>query len=263
MSTKCTIAQLQTRVFAEKEKTLSLLREKAREAKARGAEIVCAGEMFCCPYETPLFPVYAEEDGGPVFRALSGIAAENKVILQPGTVPERDPEGRIYNTAYVFGPDGTLLAKHRKVHLFDVDIEGGQYFRESDTLTAGSGATVFDTPFGRAGVCVCFDIRFPALAAEMAAAGVKIVFVPAAFNMTTGPAHWQLLFRARAVDSQCFYVGTSPARDPEASYTAYGHSILTDPWGNVLSEMDGAEGMRITEIDLSEADRVRRQIPLL
>ena len=136
-----------------------------------------------------------------------------------GTLPEL-AEDRVYNTCYVFAPDGQLAAKHRKMHLFDIDVAGGQRFMESETLTAGNSVTTFETPWGVVGVCVCFDFRFTELSELMVLAGAKLVVVPAAFNMTTGPAHWELLFRQRAVDGQCYTVGTSPARDTAAGYVA-------------------------------------------
>ena len=145
----------------------------------------------------------------------------------------------------------------------DIDVKGGQYFKESDTLTPGDSATVFDTEFGKIGLCICFDIRFPEIFRRMVLEGADIVLVPAAFNMTTGPAHWELTFRARALDNQIFVFGTSPARDLSASYQAFGHSIAVSPWGRVLNQMDEHEGMQITTIDLDEITSVREQLPLL
>ena len=107
---------------------------------------------------------------------------------------------------------------NKKMHLFDIDIKGGQYFKESDTLTAGDQVTVFDTEFGKIGLCICFDFRFPELARQMVDKGAKVILVPAAFNMTTGPAHWELLFRQRAVDNQIFTLGTAPARNEREEY---------------------------------------------
>ena len=149
------------------------------------------------------------------------------------------------------------------MHLFDIDVKGGQSFRESETLTPGDAVTVFDTEFGRMGLCVCFDIRFPELARLMALKGARVIFVPAAFNMTTGPAHWELNFRSRALDNQCYYVGTSDALDESFSYHAWGHSILVSPWGDVLGQLDEKPGAMVNEIDLSRVDAVRAQLPLL
>ena len=179
-----------------------------------------------------------------------------------GSIAEREGE-RVYNTSYVFDPEGRQIAKHRKMHLFDIDVTGGQRFFESDTLTAGNSVTVFDTPFCRIGLCICYDFRFPELARLTVDAGAKVLLVPAAFNMTTGPAHWELLFRSRAVDNQIYTVGVAPARDPDASYRSWGHSIVCSPWGDVLMQADETETVRITALDLDRLERVRKELPVL
>lgn len=260
---KLTVAQLQTYVYSDKMKNIEMLTPLFWQAREYHADLICLPEMFNCPYETPNFPVYAEEEGGPVWTALSRLAAKFKVYLSAGSVPERDAEGRIYNTAYVFDRSGKQIARHRKVHLFDINVKGGQCFKESDTLTAGDSATVFDTEFGKMGLCICYDFRFPELARRMALEGANVILVPAAFNMTTGPAHWEVLFRSRAVDNQVFTVGTSPSRDMNFSYHAWGHSIVVSPWGKVLSQMNEKTGYQITTIDLDEVGEIREQLPLL
>ena len=218
-------------------------------------------EIFTCPYDNKFFHEFAESDGGAAYRFLSDLARDRRMYVVGGSVPELD-DGKLYNTSYVFDRSGALIGKHRKVHLFDIDIEGGQYYKESDVLSPGEKMTVFDTEFGKMGVCICFDIRFPDLFTSMRDAGVKMVFVPADFNMTTGPAHWEILFRSRALDQQIFMLGCSPARDEYASYVAYGHSILTDPWGRVVKELGAEEGILAAQINLDTVENVRQQIPL-
>lgn len=239
------------------------LETAAWKAAEQNARFLLLPEMFCCPYDTAAFPEYAEEEGGPLWVLCADIARKYNIYLSAGTMPERDSRGRIYNTAYIFDPEGRQIAKHRKMHLFDIQIQGGQHFRESDVLSAGNSVTVFDTHFGTFGLAVCFDIRFPELFRLMALKGARIILVPAAFNMTTGPAHWELLFRSQALNNQVFTVGTSPARNPSASYVSWGHSIVAGPWGNVISQMNAEEDFRITEIDLEETSRAREQIPAL
>lgn len=225
-------------------------------------DVILLPEIFTCPYDNSCFPVFAQEEDEEVCRELSSIARQYHAYLVGGSVPERSADGRIYNTSYVYDRTGRRIARHRKVHLFDIDVPGGQYFKESDILSPGEDVTVFDTEFGKMGVCICFDIRFPEMFLEMRKMGVRMVFVPAAFNMTTGPAHWEVLFRSRALDQQIYVLGCSPARDAEASYIAYGHTILTDPWGRVVQELDEKEGMLCAAVDLAYADSVRQQIPL-
>lgn len=257
------LAQLQLPVHPDKAQNLDALAAAMTELDAEAPDLVTVGEMFVCPYETAAFPLYAEAEGGETWQFLSRLAAEHHVYLSAGTIPERDETGRIFNTAYVFDRNGRMIAKHRKMHLFDVDIRDGQRFRESETLAAGDEVTVFDTEFGKIGLCVCFDIRFPELARLMADAGARLVLVPAAFNTTTGPAHWELTFRARALDNQCFYAGTSPAQNRQASYHAWGHSLVVSPWGEVLGELDEKAGHLLTELELDCVEDIRAQLPLL
>ena len=194
------IALIQMPVLPDKVKNIQTACGKIREAAKNGADFAVLPEMFCCPYDNSCFGAYGEPEGGEAQTALSHLAAELGLYLVGGTVPELS-EGRIYNTSYVYGPDGRQLAKHRKAHLFDIDVQGGQRFRESDPLSPGNAITTFETAFGTMGLCVCFDLRFEELARCMCLRGAKVIFVPAAFNMTTGPAHWELLFRQRAVDN--------------------------------------------------------------
>ena len=269
---KIKTAVLQTKVFADKEKNIRQLEEILASGRTEGADLVTLPEMFACPYETGNFPLYAEAEGGPSWQALSVLAKKYGIYLSAGSMPElvraqksggSEGKDRVYNTAYVFGRDGRQIGKHRKAHLFDINVEGGQCFKESDTLSPGEKIGCFDTEFGRIGLCICYDFRFPETARLMAQDGAKVILVPAAFNMTTGPAHWELMFRQRAVESQCYVIGTAPARDPKSSYTSWGHSIAVDPWGTILTQMDEKEGIRIVALDLDYVDKVRRELPLL
>lgn len=241
-------------------RTAGIYLEKIKDEKP---DFVILPEMFCCPYQTQNFPVYAEEEGGPVWQQLSEYANQYGIYLIGGSMPEKDAEGKVYNTSYIFDRQGKQIGKHRKVHLFDIDVTGGQTFKESDTLTAGDHDTVFDTEFGRMGVILCFDIRFPELARMMVNDGAKAIFVPAAFNMTTGPAHWELSFRTRALDNQIYMIGCAPMRDEYAGYISWGHSIVTDPWGRVIDMLDEKEGVLLTELDLDYEEQVREELPLL
>lgn len=241
-------------------RTAGIYLEKIKDEKP---DFVILPEMFCCPYQTQNFPVYAEEEGGPVWQQLSEYAKQYGIYLIGGSMPEKDAEGMVYNTSYIFDRQGKQIGKHRKVHLFDIDVKGGQTFKESDTLTSGDHDTVFDTEFGKMGVMLCFDIRFPELARMMVNDGAKAIFVPAAFNMTTGPAHWELSFRTRALDNQIYMIGCAPMRDESAGYISWGHSIVTDPWGRVMDMLDEKEGILLAELDLDYEEQVREELPLL
>ena len=256
-------AAIQMPTVEDKMKNIKAVRHYLEQIKAQNVDFVVLPEMFCCPYQTEKFPEYAEEEGDSVWKALSAYAKEYNIYLVAGSVPEKDDEGHVYNTCYIFDQNGIQIGKHRKTHLFDIDVKGGQSFKESDTLTAGNNGTVFDTEFGRMGVMICFDIRFPEFARMMVNDGAKMIFVPAAFNMTTGPAHWELSFRARALDNQIYMLGCAPARNPEAGYISWGHSIFTDPWGRVVDMLDEKEGILIGEVDLDYENEIREQLPLL
>ena len=196
---KLKLGLCQMKVTADKAENLRHARELIDKAAAGGAELVMLPEMFNCPYENAAFPVYAEPAGGESWQMLSRAAKENGVYLVGGSVPELE-DGKIYNTSFIFDREGRELARHRKVHLFDIDVPGGQRFKESDTLTAGDQITLVDTPWGKLGVAICFDIRFAEFFRVMGDAGAVLIAIPAAFNMTTGPAHWDLTFRMRAID---------------------------------------------------------------
>ena len=225
-------------------------------------------EMFCCPYSGKYFFDFSEEeyapesDNSPAQAALSALAKKLGVIIVGGSMPER-AGGKIFNTSYVYDETGTRIAKHRKAHLFDANVKNGIKFTESDYLSAGNEITTFETRFGAMGLCVCFDFRFPEMARAMALRGASVIFVPAAFNMTTGPAHWETMFRQRAADNQLFAVGAAPARDTNGVYVSYGNSMIADPWGGVTARCGAGEETLIAELDLSRVSEIRGQLPLL
>lgn len=251
------------KVHEDKYENIEKLAELIASGAADEADIISLGEMWNCPYQTENFPLYAEPEQGDSWLALSTIARKNCKYVVGGSIPELGEDGKVYNTCYIFDREGRQIGKHRKVHLFDIYAHGEQVFKESDTLTGGSSFDTFDTEWCKMAVNICFDIRFPESSRIPALAGARVIFNPASFNMTTGPAHWELAFRQRAVENQVFMVGTACAQDPEASYKAYGHSIITDPWGRVLMQMDEKERTNITEIDIDYTDEVRERLPLL
>ena len=256
------VALIQMPVTPDKQENISCACRAIRKAACNGADVAVLPEMFCCPYENSCFRAYGEEAGGPAQQALSALAGKLGLYIVGGSIPELERD-KVYNTSYVYGRKGELLAKHRKVHLFDINVAGGQRFMESDTLSPGNAITTFETEFGICGLCICFDLRFEELARCMCLRGAKVLFVPAAFNMTTGPAHWELLFRQRAVDNQCFTVGVSPARDETASYVAYGNSLAVDPWGTVLCRAGAEETILYADLDMGRLEAVRAQLPIL
>ncbi|KAJ6611762.1 carbon-nitrogen hydrolase [Mycena sp. CBHHK59/15] len=250
-------------------------------AAAKKPDLIVLPECFNSPYGHVHFPVYAEKIGytGKAYnmsetesesvKMLSGVAKETKTWLIGGSIPERDVDGeKFYNTCTVYNPDGDLVVTHRKVHLFDIDIPGKITFKESETLTGGSTTNFFDTDFARIGLGICYDIRFPELAMISARQGSSIcigchvLIYPGAFNLTTGPLHWELLQRSRAVDNQVFFAMCSPARDLTAGYHAWGHSMVVDPMAKVLVEATEAEEIIYSDINPTSMDNARAGIPV-
>jgi len=267
----------QVSVGKDKAENISNARRCIDEAHGGGAQMAVLPECWNSPYSTASFPVYAEPvpavgtavsaDASPSTHMLVRAAVETGMWIVGGSVPERhvtkDGIEQLFNTCVVVDPTGQVVAKHRKLHLFDIDVPGRITFKESDSLTAGDQVTVVDTPWGGVGVAICYDLRFPELAIVMRQLGAQVLLYPGAFNVVTGPAHWELLQRARAVDNHCFVATCSPARDeaPGAGYVAWGHSTVVSPWGEVLQKAAEGQEVIFADLDLAEAAAVRRNIP--
>ncbi|KAH9977263.1 carbon-nitrogen hydrolase [Lactifluus volemus] len=229
-------------------------------------DLIVLPECFNSPYGHVHFPVYAEPIGfrkgekynvessqSESVKMLSEAAKAEGVWLLGGSIPEKDPsDGNIYNTSTVYSPQGELVATHRKVHLF----------KESETLTGGLTTNFFDTEFARIGLGICYDVRFPELAMISARQGCHVLIYPGAFNTTTGPLHWELLQRARAVDNQVYFSMCSPARDLTAGYHAWGHSLVFDPMGSKLVEAEDGEVILHARIDPKILYEARAGIPV-
>ncbi len=254
---KLAVCQLKTEADyrAAMDKTEAMLRTAAEH----GAQVAVLPEMFNCPYSGQYFKRFAAAGHEDAVAQMSRWAKENSLLLVGGSVPERE-DGKLYNSCFVFDSEGRQIARHRKVHLFDVDLPDVR-FKESNTFAAGDGVTTFETPWGVMGAAICFDLRFPELFRAMALRGARVIFVPAQFSVSTGRAHWQMALRARAVDNELFVAGASAARCGDFGYECWGHSMAVDPFGRVLAEADEREQILYAEIDLSRVDEVRRQLP--
>ncbi|RKP34887.1 carbon-nitrogen hydrolase [Dimargaris cristalligena] len=265
------IALVQMKVTANKATNLQVAREKVLAAGQNGADVVVLPECFNSPYGVQHFEQYAEPIEGTApgesIRALSAMAKDAQVYLVGGTIPEV-PQRQLYNTCPIFNRAGHLLATHRKVHLFDIDVPGKMTFRESSVLHAGNHLTQFTTEWGPIGVGICYDLRFPEMAMIAARRGCIAMIYPAAFNITTGPVFFELLQRARAVDNLFFVATCSPARaDPEAIrnegvYPAWGHSSVVGPVGEVIATCDHEDTTVVAQLDLDRLDEARRFYPI-
>ena len=253
------LALLQIRTETDQAVTMDKARRMVYEAADKGADFVVLPEMFNCPYSREYFKKYAALGHKEAHAAMSAWAREKRIYLVGGSVPETE-DGKIYNTCFIFDRDGNEIARHRKIHLFDVDFDGLRV-KESATFAPGSDITVFNTEFGAMGCAVCFDVRFPELFRAMAQRGAKLIFLPAQFSMTTGPRHWEPLVRSRALDYQLYMVGVGAARYVGFNYEAYGHSTVIGPSGIVETMADETEQIVYVDIDLDNVDRFRAQMP--
>ncbi len=263
---KFKIGLCQMKVVTSKEKNIEKAKTLIKEAASKGADIVALPEMWNCPYSNKFFVQYSEEEGGLSYKFLSDLAKELNVYIVGGSIPEKeiiDGIERTYNTCYTFDRQGQQIGKHRKIHLFDIDIKGKVTFKESETLTAGSTIETIDTEFGKIAVGICFDVRFPDMFRKLALAGAKLIILPAAFNINTGPPHWFLSMRARAVDNQLYFAAVSSARVEMGYFVSFAHSCLVDPWGEIKLNLETEEGVQVGEVDFDYVDSIRQQLPIL
>jgi len=233
-----------------------------REAASRGAEVVCLPEMwpFIGPDDAKV--AGAESLDGPSMSLMRGLAAELGVWLFPGSFAERsDVPGRVYNCAPAIDPAGEVTTVYRKIHLFDIDIPGGAVFAESRSVAPGNAAVVADTPFGRVGMTVCYDLRFPGLYGALRDAGADIVLVPAAFTAHTGKAHWEVLLRARAIEQQVWVLAADQGGHHNRTRESHGQSLVIDPWGDVVARCSAGPGIALAWVDLEQVRTVREQLP--
>jgi omega-amidase len=276
-NTKLKVALCQ--VFVKSEKLVNIERVKGIIATAcqKPTDIVVLPEIWNSPYATTSFPMNAEilpdigQQPDPIDSPSSAMMRDQAIKfgiwLIGGSIPEKEIDivsgkEKVYNTCLIFNPIGEVVGKHRKVHLFDIDVPGKMKFKESDSLTAGDKVCIVETPWGKLGVGICYDLRFPELAMIMRSRGCNMIFFPGAFNMVTGPAHWELLQRARAVDNQLYVVACSPARDEiSGGYVAWGHSSVISPWGEVIASAGVQEEILYSELDIDNVDAMRQSIP--
>lgn len=256
------VALIQMAVGKNKLENIARACKMISEAKQKGCNLVVLPECFNSPYGTKYFKEYAEEiPNGETCIALSKAAKENGVFLVGGSIPEKD-SGKLFNTCTVWNPQGNFVGKYSKIHLFDIDIPGGITFKESDSLSPGQSISVIDVGACKLGIGICYDLRFQELASIYKDLGVDLLLYPGAFNMTTGPLHWEHLIKARAVDNQVFTAGICGARDDSSDYVAWGHSVLIDPWGKVVTKAEACETTLIADIDLNVCKAIREQIPI-
>jgi deaminated glutathione amidase len=258
-------AVVQLTSTSDEEGNLARAEGLIRTAAQRGAALVVTPENTNYLGPHPEKVRRAQPLDGPLVGRFAALARELGITLVVGSINEASGEaGRCYNTSVVLGPDGSLIASYRKIHLFDVDVSDEVRFVESATVVPGDRVVVADTPAGRLGLSVCYDLRFPALYQKLVDLGAEIVTVPAAFTATTGKDHWEPLLRARAIETQCYVLapGQSGRHDDHGLRASHGHSMVVDPWGHVIARASDGPGIALAEIELARVAQVRRSMPV-
>ncbi|RXN90960.1 acyltransferase [Achromobacter aloeverae] len=233
------------------------------EAAADGAALVALPEYFCLMGRKDTDKVAARENegDGPIQAFLAQQARTHGIYVVGGTLPMVCPEPeRVYNTTLVFGPDGAPIARYDKIHLFNFQ-RGAESFDEATSIRPGTAPRVFDTPIGKVGLSICYDLRFPEL--YRAFGGVSLILVPAAFTYTTGKAHWELLLRARAVENQCYVLAPAQGGVHPTGRRTWGHSMLVDPWGEIVAQLPEGPGVVAGNIDTDRLEEIRTALPAL
>ncbi|CAD8162471.1 unnamed protein product [Paramecium octaurelia] len=263
--TKYKVALIQNAVFETKQKILEGVAASIRDCVQKECKVIFLGEFFNTIFETNQLKKNAEDfsdkNNRETYELMKQLSEEFQIMIIGG-LPEV-ADGKLFNAALAFN-DGKLVGQYRKCHLFDVDIPGGITHFESNTFGSGNDYCIFDSQYGRYGLGICYDIRFPIFSQVMRDQGCQVLSFPSAFNQTTGPLHWELLNRSRALDNQVYVASAQAARyysdDPDY-YQTWGHSIITDPMGRVLATCGSDPAVLIQEINLSLVDQVRKNIP--
>jgi len=237
----------------------------ARQAREDGADFIAFPECVSM-MEMGRDRVIAQarpEEAHPALAAFRDLAAELKVWLLGGSLSVLLPGGGVANRSFLFDDAGEIKASYDKIHMFDVDLDDGESYRESATYRSGAAAVVADTPWGGLGMTVCYDLRFPQLYRDLAHAEAIMLAVPSAFTRPTGEAHWEVLLRARAIENACYVFAPAQCGEHPHGRLTHGHSLIVDPWGTVLADGGEAPGYIIAEIDPARVDSVRRSLPSL
>ncbi|MCW5690072.1 MAG: carbon-nitrogen hydrolase family protein [Pseudolabrys sp.] len=235
------------------------------EAKAAGADYVQTPETtnIMESKRDRLFETIREEENDPSLAAFRELAKKHKLYVHVGSLAIKLLPDRAANRGFLIDPQGEIVARYDKIHMFDVDLANGESYRESRTYRPGEIAVTADLPWGRLGLSVCYDLRFPALYRALAEAGATFLAIPSAFTKQTGEAHWSVLMRARAIETGCFVLAAAQGGTHENGRETYGHSIVVDPWGRVLAEAGNEPGLIMAEIDPALITQARSRVPSL
>jgi len=264
MSDRFVAAAVQMNSRLDREANLATATRLVEQAHQQGAQLVVLPEMFNGLGPFPEVVAAAEPIPGPTSEQMAALAKRLGITLAAGSICERsDQTEQGYNTSLLFLPDGSLAAQYRKIHLFDVDLPGKVEIEESQYIIAGDRHRTFASPLARLGMSICYDLRFPELYRRLADEEAEVILAPAAFTRTTGRAHWELLLRARAVENQSYVIGANQCGHHGGNLESYGHSMIVDPWGEVLAAAGDDQQVIVAEIDLARLAEIREQLPAL
>jgi predicted amidohydrolase len=259
------VACIQMNTGLEMEAEIEKLRPMVRAARARGADFITTPEtaLMVDRKRTRMLAKAKEEADHPGLPAFADMARETGAWLLAGSLTVKLDAEHVANRSYLFDPKGAIVASYDKIHMFDVDLAGGDSYRESATVRSGARATLAPTPWGLAGLTVCYDLRFPQLYRALAQAGASILTVPACFTRYTGQAHWHVLLRARAIETGCFVIAPAQVGTHADGRETYGHSLVVAPWGEVLADGGEEVGITLAEIDMARVAKARGMVPSL
>ncbi len=265
MSEKVRAACVQMNSGVEIAANITMAVELIREAHAMGARIVGLPEVanLCQQRREAALEAARPEDREPALAAWSALAAELDIWLLAGSLVVGVAGGKLANRSFLIGPDGGVVARYDKLHMFDVDLAGGESYRESALFEAGDRAILADTPWGGLGMTICYDLRFPRLYRVLAKAGAGMIWAPAAFTRTTGRAHWHALLRARAIETGAWVLAPAQCGDHEDGRKTFGHSLIVSPWGEIVADAGEEPGVIVAELDFAKVAEARRMIPSL
>ncbi|MBX9710920.1 MAG: carbon-nitrogen hydrolase family protein [Xanthobacteraceae bacterium] len=257
------LVQMRTGLFPAE--NLAQATKLIREAKDKGADYILTPEVSNIMQENrkALFERLAAEDDDVSLKAFRALALELKVYLHIGSLALKASPERAANRSFLIGPDGGIIARYDKIHMFDIDLDNGESYRESANYQPGEAAVIADLPWGRIGLTICYDLRFPALYRALAEAGASFITVPAAFTKKTGEAHWHALLRARAIENGCYIFAAAQGGTHENKRETFGHSLIVDPWGAIIAEGGVEPGVVLAQIDPAKVVSVRKSIPSL
>ena len=235
------------------------------DAKSAGAEYVLTPEMtnILAANREQLFAVAVEEEADASLATLREVARKLGIYVHIGSLAIRISPDRAANRSFLVDPKGDILARYDKIHMFDIDLAGGESYRESRNYRPGELAVLADLPWGRLGLTVCYDLRFPALYRALAEAGATMLAIPSAFTKQTGEAHWHVLIRSRAIENGCFVFAAAQGGRHENGRDTFGHSLIIDPWGRIIAEGGTEPGVIVAEINPAEVANARARIPSL